>query len=346
MMRGVTGVALLFASALAMACPLCMGGGTRSPARDIAVLSHAILATPASDAKSYRVVEVLKGARPEGDVVTDVVIREPASLKGGKPLLLVRDEAWPMWASLGTVGINDAGTLRVVAAKRPADADLDEWRARIDLLLPHLESNEPLLAEIAYAECAAAPYAALRSMKPRLNAPAIRRWLADSRLSTRQSLYLLLLGIAGDGTDAARLGQRLSDAPIAKDATNLGSMLAADLELRGPSRVSWIEATYLRDRSRSKAEIESALSALSVHGNANGAIARGRIIAAYRVFMGAHQESAGLVAQDLASWQYWDAVPDYVALLKSGVRQQYGSRAAIIAYLRQSPGRTAGIDDQ
>ena len=323
-----------------------MGGGVRSPAQDLADLSRAVLAIPVADGKSYRVIDVIKGARPEGDRVTDVVIREPASLKGGKPLLLVRDEAWPMWTSLGTVGAGDAVVLRAVAAKHPADADLDGWRARVDLLLPHLESAEPLLAEIAYAECAHAPYAALRSAKPRLNASAIRRWLADPRLAQRQPLYLLLLGLAGDRTDAARLEQRLSDASSAHDATNLGSMLAADLELRGPSRMSWIEATYLRDRDRSKAEIDAALLALSVQGNAGGAIPRERVIEAYRVFMSEHKEIAGLVAQDLASWQYWDAVPDYVALMKSGVRQQYASRAAIVAYLRQSPDGVAGVDDK
>ena len=66
--------------------------------------------------------------------------------------------------------------------------------------------------------------------------------------------------------------------------------------------MSWIESTYLRDRNRSKAEIDAALLALSVQGNTSGAIPRERIIDAYRVFMSEHQEIAGLVAQDLASW--------------------------------------------
>ena len=88
----------------------------------------------------------------------------------------------------------------------------------------------------------------------------------------------------------------------------------------------------------------AALLALSVQGNADGATARSRIIEAYRIFMSEHAEIAGLVAQDLAAWQYWGAVPDYVALMKSGVRQQYASRAAIVAYLRQSPGGAASAD--
>ena len=78
-----------------------------------------------------------------------------------------------------------------------------------------------------------------------------------------------------------------------------------------------------------------------MHGNANGVIPRERVIQSYRVFMKEHQEIAGYVAQDLAAWQYWEAVPEYVALMQSDVRQQYPSRLAILAYLRQSPSAEA-----
>jgi hypothetical protein len=118
-------------------------------------------------------------------------------------------------------------------------------------------------------------------------------------------------------------------------------MLAADLELRGVARMPWIEERYLRDRARSAPEISAVLLALSVHGNAGGAIPRERVIQSYRVFMKAHPEIAGYVAQDLAAWQYWDAVPEYVALMKSDVRQQFPSRVATLAYLRQSPSAEA-----
>ncbi|MGH8650293.1 MAG: hypothetical protein ACREUP_13480 [Burkholderiales bacterium] len=42
--------------------------------------------------------------------------------------------------------------------------------------------------------------------------------------------------------------------------------------------------------------------------------------------------------QPTAAWQYWDAVPEYVALMKSDLRQQYASRVSILEYLRKSPG--------
>ena len=175
------------------------------------------------------------------------------------------------------------------------------------------------------------------------------RGLADPELAGRHRLYLLLLGVAGNARDAAALEQRLEAAWKSGDATNLASMLAADLELRGAARMTWVEERYLRDRARSTPEIEAALLALSVHGNANSVIPRERVIQSYRMFMKEHQEIAGYVAQDLAAWQYWDAVTEYVALMQSDVRQQFPSRLAIIAYLRQSPSveaRELGLQTQ
>ena len=160
--------------------------------------------------------------------------------------------------------------------------------------------------------------------------------MADPQLAARQQLYVLLLGIAGDERDAVALEQRLDAAWKAGDATNLASMLTADLELRGPARVNWVEERYLSDRSRSATEVAAALLALSVQGQTNAAIPRARVIQAYRLYMKAHPENAGNVAPDLAAWRYWDAVPEYEALMKSGVRQQYPSMLAMLNYLRQS----------
>jgi len=79
----------------------------------------------------------------------------------------------------------------------------------------------------------------------------VRRWLADPELAPRQRLYLLLLGFAGNTQDAAALEQRLEVASQSGDTTNLGPVLAADLELRGEARMSWIDDKDLRDPQRS-----------------------------------------------------------------------------------------------
>jgi hypothetical protein len=343
MTRWVFGTLALLVSLDLAACPLCLGSFQPTAAQQVVGVQHAVLAAPTADASRFRVIEVIKGERPSSGTIEGGYSRsgpasDAAATKRGKPLLLVRDDSWPMWTVVGAVGADHSGWLRKLAAgKRPADMSAEEWRARVALVLPQLENPQPLVAEIAYGELASAPYAALRTAKPRIDLPAVRRWLADPKLVAREPLYLLLLGFAGNASDAAALDRRLEAAWKSGDAANLASMLAADLELRGASRMAWLETKYLRDRGRSPGEIKAALLALSVHGNASGVIPRERVIQSYRMFIKAHPEISGYVARDLAAWQYWDAVPEYVALMKSDVRQQYPSRLAIIEYLRQSP---------
>jgi len=341
MMRGLLVATLSCASAAAIACPLCLGAFQQSKAQELVSAPHVVLAVPMADPSRFRVIEVVKGERPasatvEGGYPRNGPAAEPT--RSGKALLLVRDDPFTTWTILGTIGADHLGWLRKLAARKPAaEMSPEDWRARAALVLPYLESREPLAAEIAYGELAAAPYSALRTLKSRLDAPAVRRWVADPERAVRQPLYLLLLGIAGNAQDAAGLEQRLDAAWTAGDATNVGPMIAAELELKGPARMAWVDQRYLHDQQRSTRELEAALLALSVHGNANAAVPRARVIQSYRLFMREHQELAGFVAQDFAAWQYWDAVPEYVALMKSGARQQYPSRIAIVAYLRQYP---------
>jgi hypothetical protein len=61
------------------------------------------------------------------------------------------------------------------------------------------------------------------------------------------------------------------------------------------------------------------------------------ILEGYRAFITARKPMAAFVAADLAEWQYWDAVPAYIALLKSGGVRDAESRQAIIDYLTRSP---------
>ncbi len=345
--------ALLLRGAEAFACPICLGWGQPSQAQQLVTTPQAVLALATADAGRFRVTEVIKGEPPadgmvEGGYPRNAPARGDARPTDPQPLLLVRDDPLPTWVILGAIDGAHADWLRALAAgKRPAEMSPEDWRARVALVVPHLNDSEPLAVELAYAELGAAPYAALRAAKPLLDTAALRRCLADPQLATHHPISLLLLGISGNAQDAATLDKRLQAAWQSGDVASLSSMLAADLELNGSARVAWIESNYLADPKRSTPEIQAALLALSVHGTTNAAIPRERVIQAYRVFMQAHPEIAGNVAPDLAAWQYWDAVPDYLALMKSKVRQQFPSRLAILAYLKQSPNaRSSGISPE
>ncbi len=342
MKRRVLAAALLLpvlASVPASACALCLGGLSFAPGLQLDVAEQAVLAAPTADGKRWRIVEVVKGPAIAGQVITEPVDgADKAAIRAGRPFLLLHHANWPRWSGLGTLAPEYAGWLRQVAATGPRSNSPDvDWRARVPLVAPHLEDPESLAALIAYGEIARAPYGALRPLKPRLDAAAITRWLEDPKRAERQPAYTLLLGIAGGPSDAERLEQRLDAAWAARDATNLGAMLAADLELRGPSRVAWIEARYLTDRRRTMPEIAAALQALSEHGDENGAVPRARVIQAFLVLIKERKPMAGLVAEHLAEWEYWDAAAEYAALLASNVPLDPATRGAIVAYLESCP---------
>jgi hypothetical protein len=328
---------LIFAmSRVATACPLCLAGRTLTiSAQELVYAGRSVLALPAAEGKGFRVVEVIKGAHPRGDMITDTVFRaDPAAMRSTTPLLLIRDDAWRWWVNFGPISAGHAGWLRQLSmTKRTTGMNAAEWRAHVAYFLPYLENPEPMVAEIAFAEFASAPYAALRSLKARLNAGAIRKWVDDPTLADRQALNTLLLGIAGGPQDAERLEERIVAAWKSKDTTNLGAELAADLELRGPSRVAWIEQKYLVDHDRTVPEIQAALLAMGEQGRADAAVPRWRVIDAYRVFIREHEALAGLVAKDLAEWKCWEFVPQFSALAQSSGSRANAYRNGILYYL-------------
>jgi hypothetical protein len=320
----------------ATACALCLAGRTLTiSAQELVYAGRSLLAVPDVGGKTFRVLEVIKGEHPPGDTITDTVFRaDSTAIRSAKPLLLIRDDAWRWWVNFGPIAAEQAGWLRRLAAsKRSTGMNSDEWRDHVADLLPYLENSEPMVAEIAFAEFASAPYAALRSLKPRLDATSIRKWSDDPTLADRQALYTLLLGIAGGLQDAEHLEKNLEAAWKSKDTTNLGADLAADLELRGPSRVSWIEEKYFVDHDRTVPEIQAVLLAMGEQGRADAAIPRWRVIDAYRVFIREHEAMAGMVAKDLAEWKCWEFVPKFTTIVHSSGSQLNAYRNGLLYYL-------------
>jgi hypothetical protein len=359
----------------AQACAICFTGVVITPGQKLDAADQAVLAVPLADQGQFRVIKVIKG-----DVAADEVITERgllaatteavmsmdgltpgeklATAPAGKPLLLVRNTVSEKWASIGAIDADYAGWLRDLAATnhggkaRPARISLlptltgsslteEEWRERVAVVAPQLESSEPLAAEIAYGELSRTPYGVMRILKSELDAAKITTWINDPKLVSRRPAYTLLLGISGRTDDAIELERRIDTALKARDATNLSAMLAADLELRGPTRIDWLQQTYFADRQRTLPEINAALLALSVHGGADATVPREKVIEAYRYFIKVRRPMAGFVAMDLADWQAWDATADYVDIIRSKAVKDPAGEFAILSYLKQSPATVA-----
>jgi len=196
---GLLAAVLLCASAAAAACPICLGAGQPTKAQELVAAQQVVLALPTADASQFRVIEVIKGERPSGRTIEGGYPRSgpvaDATAAKGKPLLLVRTDPLPGWVILGAIGTEQSGWLRKLGAgKRTEEMGGEDWRARVALTLPQLENAEPLVAELAYGELAAAPYAAMRATKPQIPAHAVRAWLADWIVEANPMAYIIETG--------------------------------------------------------------------------------------------------------------------------------------------------------
>jgi hypothetical protein len=352
---------LLISAPPAVACPLCYEAARQlvTIGQQLGTADRVVLAAPIAGGNRFRIVEVIKGKGVIGDIIADPVTDLDATAATGRdPVLLLGDPLAPQWSSLGTIRAEYANWLRQLAATHLIKGDplrptwslttqgaaaLMGWRQRIALIQPYLENSDPLAAQIAWGELARSPYATMDVVRARIDAATVTSWLEDPKLASRHAAYTLLLGFVGGPADAARLEQHIDAVRNSHDATNLGAMIAADLELRGPFRVGWVEAMYFADHSRTLPEIEAALLALSVHGDANRNVPRERVIQAYRAFIRERPPMAGFVAPQLADWNYWDATTEYATLLKSKTIKDPASEFAVVNYLQRAAAARPGL---
>ncbi|MDL2410075.1 hypothetical protein PY650_31560 [Rhizobium calliandrae] len=357
--------ALIFVSsaATAVACPLCYEAAKQmvTIGQQLNTADRVVIARPDGSTSHFRIASAIKGDDADGATIVDPVQGPDGTVPSGcDPCLLIHYALNPHWTALGTMPPEYAAWLRQLIATYRTSGELRRasWPQRlqpstvlndagsrqcISLVLPRLESPDALVAQIAWQELAHAPYQALETVRSRIDAGTVERWLNDPKLASRHATYTLVLGFVGGSADAERLEQKMEAARTSHDATNLAAMIGADLELRGPSRIGWVEATYFADHTRTMPEIEAALLALNVHGEASGTISREQVIEAYRVFIRERPAMAGFVALQLADWNYWDAATEYAALLKSDAVKDPASQFAVVNYLQRAAAAKAAL---
>ncbi len=327
------------------ACAICLSAISVSAAEEVDATDRAVLAVP--DGDDLRIVAVLKGDGTKGETISaSALLPPPDSPPDDMALFLVHNAFAGTWKSLGTARPENADWLTDVANAPALVRDGEHSHqvtmqpaldARLALAIPRLEDPDPMVAELAYDQIALAPYGTLPAIADQLDAAELRGFVSAPSIGSRRSIYILLLGVAGTPDDAAAIEARLDAARRTHDATDLAALLAANLELRGPDRLAWVETTYLADRGRDISEVEAALTALSVQGDADVTVPRADVVGAFRRFIRSRPTMAGFVAPDLAHWQAWAAVPDYAALIETGAVQDPAEDFAIRAYLAHSP---------
>ena len=343
--------AFVVAAPLVHACPICSGN-----LPTLTLLQHLINSDRAVIARSlggrdFEVIEPIKplpaqpavGARAAATDKPGSKLRDLRFIPGediprasGGSYLLLRQALGGGWMNAGPVPAGAANDLRrLVGAKRSSDMTLADWRSRVVMLAPMLEHPVPVLATTASAEIARAPYDAMRSTRGHVRPSDLRVWLADPGRATRRPLYWLLYGINAGPGEAREIAGRVDRLAAKGGLEDLASLLAADLEAGGAARRAVLRRIYLEQSTRSIPELQEAILAFTVHADAGDAALRRETAETFGRLVRKHRALGGLVAADLARWQYWDAVPDYIVLLRSRVLNP-ALRQPVLDYLTAS----------
>ena len=317
-------VFLVFAPS-AIACPICSGTAPRLTLLQTLInADRAVIARPLGGGE-FEVLASIKASSKESDR-RGTRLRKPKFAPGedvpmradAPSVLLLRQSLGGAWMVAGPMPASAAPAARLlVGAKRSTVMTLADWQARVVKLTPLLEHPVPLLAETAYGEIARSPYAAMRSARGFVKPADLKAWLADPGRAPRRSLYWLLYGINAGPAEARDIAARVDALGRGNGLTDLSSLLAADLEAGGSARRVVLRKRYFEDRSRTLPELQEAVLAFTVHADAGDAALRRDTAAMFGRLVRTHRALGGLVAADLARWRYWEAVPDYIALLRS-----------------------------
>ena len=331
---------LLFSQSLpALACTICApADGQNTLLYRLHAADAVVLAQASPQGGPARVLAQIKGTPPSAPVDRIEWLTPAPVGAAAAPVVLLYNAAGNSWRVLGPLGLGRVTWLKQLAGLRPASlTPAVDWSARLPAFLDDLEDQEPLVAQLAYEEVSVAPYTAMRSLRGRLAAERIWRWLDDPALAARRPLYTLLAGLAGGPDAATRLRALMVRASQDASAASLSAALAAYLELLGPTGLAWIEETYLVGPGRAEFEVQAAVLALGVHGGDGVRVARERVVAAYGRLAAGNPAMAGFAASDLAAWGHWDMGPTYADILRSGRPLPFASRYAMVFYLLRSP---------
>lgn len=333
----------------AVACAICApADGQNTVLYQLHVADAAALAVWEAG-RGWRVVEMVKGQAPAKPIdaaggpnaVQSMLPVNPAATAvqpGGGATLWLYNAAGQSWRALGPLSAARAAWARQMAALRPASLEPPtDWSARLTFFADDLEDPEPLVARAAYEEVAVAPYGVMRDLRRHWPLDRLRQWTTRPALAERLPLYLLLLGVAGDERDAARIQASLPAAADAAGVPSLSAAHAALIELRGVAAVEAIERRVLADPSRTSFEVQAAVMALGVHAADGRRLSRSRVIRAYEVLLQRNPGHAGFAASDLASWGEWRFGTRFAQILKSGSALAFASRYPMVFFLLRSP---------
>lgn len=184
---------------------------------------------------------------------------------------------------------------------------------RLEYYLTYLESNDPLIADDAYAEFANAPYKIIASVKDKFPREKLRKWVFSKETSvTRLGLYGLMIGLCGNEEDMKLLKEKVIDNEV-EFRLGIDGIMAGYLILAGADGLAVLEDTKLRPslETPSKVPFSETFATLQsikfMWEYGDKRISQERLRASQRILLD-NPSLADLVIIDLARWQDWSII--------------------------------------
>jgi hypothetical protein len=289
------------------------------------------------------VVRVIKGNDVDVDQRITIVKSKSDPMTVGDLQLIRRSALDGSWTIEGPIDRELLGFLAAgvaLSTNRSAPQSIHEQSEALRYFLPYLEHAHPQIADSAYTKLAKAPYAVIRKLAADVKPDPLLAWIGDAQIaSKRKSLYITLLGVCGGERESALLKQWIDEGWDRQSTENLAAMLTAHAELNGEETIRLIEQSYVQNRDRQLGELIAAVTALRVHGQADGKISRARIQASFQLLLRQRPQLVELIIEDCARWKDWSIAPKLMDIYAGG--QQPWNNAMIIKYLEACPLPTA-----
>jgi len=337
-------VLALIAQATVHACPFCSAVSQtiteEISSMDVVAIANLVEPPPPADGPSslakdvpkgkFRIEQIIKGDRFVDDGETVETIYFGGGEKGDTFLLMAVDPpqlAWSTPLKLTMRAQQYIPKLLALPAKGPE---------RLEFFQEYLEDKDEMLARDAYDEFAKAPYDEVQALEPKMDRAQLITWVKDSSVpASRRRLYLTMLGVCGQASDADLLEQLLRSND-AQDRAGLDALIGCYLTLKGAAGMPLIEELFLTNEEADYADTYAAIMALRFHGSETDVIPRERIVAGLRCLLD-RPSLADLVIADLARWEDWGSMTKLVDLFKNADEKSSWVRVPVINYLRACP---------
>lgn len=330
---------LMMGATVAHACPACLGTGAPklTLVQQLLDSDESVVAARGRDGLHFIVRESIKGPRKPGEEIALSVGQAPWNGVGGDGVVILGKHLFTkQWVMLGAIAPGREQWLRRLAVmKRTKALDEADWVERVSFFVDDLDDPDPLVRSTAFGELARAPYAAMRTLRPKLDYATLLREYARTTEADGRALIVLLLGLENGEEGRRWVGEAFAQAAHDNNASGLAALVTAFLEGAGEDGLRRVEALYLGAAPRGPDETHNVVVGLGVQGGRGGAIPQQDIVPLFRRIVATHPESAGAVAQILDGWARFE-LASQMALLKEDARLDEGAQLLVANYLLSS----------